>query len=256
MAATAYLPLVLFPEHIRALAYGLPLLLALWHRNKWLLHGMAIAFSIISAIKLLFIVPTVEDHGIWFFWVSLGLKGVSIWVVALVVHALINTQSRLETSNQELERTNRELAASNQELMAREEEIARQNEELHAQAEELEQQTQELRQQSQEMEHQSSELHSLNSELARRERGLQSLLDSSRWVRENSSEDDVMSDICQAAGQALECACAAIVDNRDGKVHFCGHWRLDESEEMPPFCPVVCLTDRPERPDGVHSRLG
>ena len=209
VALLAYLRLVVFHDRVFPLSSSLPLLLCVWSRSLRLLYGMAVALSVVTLVKVLIVLPE-DGYARDYETVTLASQMTNIWVVALVLHGLIGARAKLERrnadlalANAELENSNAELAASNEELAAREEEISRQNEELQSQAEELEQQSEELRQQAEEMEQQGSELTALNQELSRRERGLETLLNSGRWMLNDVSEGFVMSGVCQAGVQIL-----------------------------------------------------
>lgn len=206
VALIAWLRLSVYSRDVFPLSSGVPLLICLWTRDLRSLYGMSLAFTLISAIKIYWLMNSPPDYE----RVLMVSNLTNIWLVAVVIHGIIVARNRIERKNEELaqlnvelESANEELAASNEELAAREEEITRQNEELQSQAEELEQQSEELRQQAEEMEQQTAELNDANHELMRRERGLQTLLDSGRWLRGDLSEALVMNGICQAGVQVL-----------------------------------------------------
>lgn len=209
VAFFAYMRLWVYPDRVFPLSSALPLLLCLWNRDLRLLYGMSIALTIITLLKVFAVLP----EGLYskhYEYVTLASQFINIWLVAFVIHGLLVARERIERKkadlellNAELEASNEELAASNEELAAREEEISHQNEELQSQAEELEQQSEELRQQAEEMEQQSSALQELNQELVRREQGLETLLNSGRWMRSDMTEAFVMSGVCQAGIQIM-----------------------------------------------------
>lgn len=220
----------IFDDRLFPLSAGLPLLLCLWNRDIRVLYGMAGVLSAITVYKFTEVLP---DRAISRSQENLAIASqlFDIWIFAAVLHVVIRNRRHLVTQarklselNAELEAGNEELSASNEELAAREEEISRQNEELQCQAEELEQQSEELRQQTEEMEQQSSNLQIVNEELSRRERGLQTLLESGRWLRGDLSEAVVMNGICDAAmqilGDSVQASC--VVENRDGRLHLRG----------------------------------
>jgi signal transduction histidine kinase/CheY-like chemotaxis protein len=235
--AFGWLRLVVFQDRLIPLAYGLPLLLCLWNRDLRLLYGMSIAFSAMAVYKAFWLASS-EDLG--YDVMAVGMQLAGIWIVAGVIHGLLQARERieqktveLEQTNAELDASNEELAASNEELAAREEEIVRQNEELQSQAEELEQQSEELRQQSEELRQQSEEmelqrdeLQEINTEMSRREKAMETLLESSRWLRGDLTEPAVMSSICQAAVQVMgdSVQAAAVVQELDGALSMRGHW--------------------------------
>ncbi len=212
-----WMRLAVFTERIFPLSAGLPLLLCLWTRDLRLLYGTAGVLSLIHIVKILWIMPG-EPQVTGSELVMLGVLLLNIWLIAIVIHALLGNMKNIERKNDALAALNLELEAGNEELAAREEEIARQNEELHNQSEELEQQSEELRQQAEEMEQQSADLHALNLELGRREKGLQTLLNSGRWLRGEMNEGIVLSGVCQAALQIMpeDVHVAEVVAEKDG----------------------------------------
>jgi signal transduction histidine kinase len=189
VSGMAWLRMVLFPDRFLTLAYSLPLLICLWHRDRFLLWAMVVAFITMSTIKT---------------WVLLGVDNafqVAQWsmqlanivATAAVVHCVILLMARLRQKNEELEKTNAELAA-------REEEISRQNEELQAQGEEMAQQNEELEHQAEELQAQGEELQNLNSELSQREAALQEILLS---LSRAGDEHAIVHDICMTLARLL-----------------------------------------------------
>ena len=215
----AWLRLNVYDDRIFPISSGLPLLLCLWTRDRFSLYAMSVAFTVISMMKIFWVMPDEAAHADYEV-VLVATQFANIWVVTGVIHAILGARERIEGKNDELARLNLELETSNEELAAREEEITRQNEELQSQTEEMEQQSEELRQQAEEMEQQSAELHDANHELLRRERGLQTLLDSARWLQGDMNEALVMNGICQAGVQVLgdEIQAAAVVMENDGGI--------------------------------------
>lgn len=167
IAGMAYLRLVLFPHEFVPLTYALPLLLPLWHRDRRLLWTMALAFVVLTVVKVVWLDPGPSGRGMAM--VFGGMQLVNITICAAVVHAVLVLSDRLHDNIAMLERVNADLEQTNEELAAREEEINQQNEELQSQAVELEQQVEE-------MNAQTEELQSLNDQLAERERVLGDLL--------------------------------------------------------------------------------
>lgn len=229
--AMGWLRLVVLADRLVLLTYGLPLLVCLLNRDLRLLYGMSVAFTAMAFYKGLWLIPDPSSPG--FTYGNVAMQLANIWIVAGVVHALVNALGRIEARNVELGRLNDELAASNdelnatnEELSAREEEISRQNEELQSQAAELEQQTEESQQQAEESEQQSVELQAANAELARREQALQTLLDSARWLRTDLDEQVVLNALCQAAVKMMgeDVAGAAVIQYVDGTVGLRGQW--------------------------------
>jgi PAS domain S-box-containing protein len=205
------LRLLLYPDRIVPLAYAVPLLIALWHRNRRLLWAMAACYAVSATYKILWGLP--DDYfghhheDILFFLVQLGEVVVPAWVL----DAVLRYRQRLVEANQSLTTANAELEASNEELTAHEEEIARQNEELQGQAEELGQQAEELQ--------------ALNVELAERERTLQMLLHLSSFM---ASEEQLWAECCAAVPKLLGNAAqaATFLEYRDGRYLVRAHHGL------------------------------
>jgi signal transduction histidine kinase/ActR/RegA family two-component response regulator len=238
----AWLRLGIYGDKVFALASGLPLLLCLWNRDLRLLYGMSGALTLISIGKSVLLSDVLDDR--FYFNVTVASNYLDIWLLTGVIHGIIRSRRKVDEVNQDLDRlnhelesSNEELAASNEELTAREEEISRQNEELQSQTEELEQQAEELRQQMEQSEHQSLEVQELNHELQRKDRGLQILLDSGRWLQGEMSEHLVMNGICQATVQIFDegVHASAVAVNHQGLLQFKGAFglglnRADETE--------------------------
>jgi signal transduction histidine kinase len=272
VAATAflgYMRLFAYSDKSFPVSAALPLMLCLWNRDVKLLYGMSFVISIISAVRIFWMSPN-HDADVSFNVLSMLAQLVNIWLVAGVLHGLLNTLKRLrkkryqlEQLNLDLETSNTALSASNEELASREEEITRQNEELQNQTEELERQSEELRQQAEELERQSLHLHESNAELARRELGMQTLLESGRWLRNDKDERLVMSGICQAAIQVMgsDAHAAAVVENEDGMTCIRGEagltgavvagfpYPLSFSSLVQERCQTAYVEDVRERPD-------
>src|SRR5690349_2700725 len=53
----AYIRLVPFEGQVISLGYGLPLLLALWHRDRLQLYFMAGMFTLLSSVKFFIVLP-------------------------------------------------------------------------------------------------------------------------------------------------------------------------------------------------------
>jgi signal transduction histidine kinase/CheY-like chemotaxis protein len=256
-----WLRLVVFHDRIFPLSTCLVLLFCLWHRGKALLHGMAAVLTVATFAKVLLVLPEGKVIGSekWF-W--LAMEMCNIWVTALVIHGLLVVRERLMERGVMLEDANAALEQNNHELAAREEEILRQNEELQSQTEELEQQSEELRQQAEELEQQGADMQELNRELMRREKGLETLLHSGRWMRGDMSESYVMSGVCQAAIQILNDVAAAevvaVADSRYEVWGDCGfglQGRMDEGLVFPAsFAAVVADSQRTAGLPDIHQR--
>ena len=191
--AMVYLQLAIYPSRVVPLTYSLLLLLGLWHRNKALLWGIVACFMVISASKVLWLIPDAYFDDTFQQYLFIAMQWLNIIVPAAVVHVMLLYRSRLlkineaiGATNVELEVRNEELAASNEKLAAREEEISRQNEELQSQTEELEQQAEELQ--------------SLNEELSGREAMLQMLVQLSGPA---TGESQLLDELCAAGPKLL-----------------------------------------------------
>ena len=171
-----YVRLYLYPDRLVPLAYALPLLLGLWHKNRGIHAAKTIAFCVIAGIQVFMLVA--EEHQAVSPPAAMAMIAVNILTIGVVVDRLIVAQRRLYESMESLEQSNENLEAANAELVAREEEIAAQNEELQTQSDELEQHNEELQQQSEELQQQAEELQQqagemqvLNDEAPGRPRG-------------------------------------------------------------------------------------
>ncbi|MHB0956222.1 MAG: PAS domain S-box protein [Pirellulaceae bacterium] len=217
-----YLRLALYPHRIVPLTYALPLLAGLWHRHRVLLWTMAVCFMLLSAVKILWLLPGgyFDDRLQPFLFMT--MQWLNILVPAGVVHLVLNYHQRqvesneaLARANAELETSNEELESGNEELAAREEEISRQNEELQTQTEELEQQTEELQ--------------SLNEELAARESTLQLLL---QLAGPTTGESQLLDELCAAVPRLLgaDVMAAAVLERQNGQLTLCAHSELGPEE--------------------------
>jgi signal transduction histidine kinase len=230
IALMAWLRLGVYHDRVFPFSTGLPLLLCLWTRDRFSLFLMSVAFTAMALVKNIWLLPT-GGNTPQYQHLRMAGQIADIWIVTGVIHAILRALDHIERKNDELsqlnvelETSNEELAASNEEVATREEEIMRQNEELQSQSEELEHQSEELRQQAEEMEQQSAELSDANHELMRRERGLQTLLDSGRWLQGDMNEAMVMNGICQAGVQVLgdEVQAAAVVMEHKDEIELNG----------------------------------
>lgn len=168
IAGMAYLRLVIYPDRIVPLAYGIPLLLLMWRRDLRLLWVTSAAFAVILASKWYNVAvvaesPDAEAH-IFFLMQLAGLLA-----TAVAVHFVIVQTRAFERASSELQSAYAHLEATNEELAAREEEIAQQNDELQAQAVELEHQAEEVASQAE-------ELQATNDQLLARERTLDEII--------------------------------------------------------------------------------
>ena len=200
--------LVMLQDKVLPIAYGVPLVLFVWLRNRRLLWFTVAAFTVISITKFFWVLPVQATGELSFRYhlLDFALIQVDLLGIAAVVHALIDLRARMEARNAELTHNNARLESTNRELAAREEEIARQNEELQSQTEELERQTEELR--------------VANEELTRRERVTETLLSLSRGLTTELTRDEMMVRICDVLGQLIEGpgGGAAILEQEGGRL--------------------------------------
>jgi PAS domain S-box-containing protein len=204
----AVLRLIVFHDRVMPVAYGVPLVLFVWLRHRGLLWLTVAAFTAISFVKFFWILPSDAPGGFDFATrlLNFAIIEADLFLIAIVMHALIEARSRLETRTAELAKNNTRLETSVRELATREEEVARQNEELQSQTEELERQTEELR--------------VTNDELSHRERATEMLLSLSRGLTTELNREEMMGRVCEAVGHLLQGAggtSAAIVE-QDGAV--------------------------------------
>ncbi len=207
-ALMCWLKLRLFPERYVALAYALPLLVCLWHKDRRLLWAMALTFGALGALKALVMLPG-PYHSERFELLQWLMQLTNLAVVAATVQTILNLTDRLRARNAELRTANHQLTArgeeivrQNAELQAQAEELGRQNEELQQQGEELGCQNEELHQQAEELERQAEELRlqavelqAVNEELNQRENMLQKLLGCLAGAQD---ERQMMAQVCQA----------------------------------------------------------
>jgi two-component system CheB/CheR fusion protein len=226
--AVAVLRVWMYPNHMVPLGYALPLLIALWHRRRSLLWGMAVCYLTMAVLKMYWVLPVEYFIDQQQMVVFLLMQWLSIVAPAIVLHLVIDYGDRIE-------RANRDLVASNAELAAREEEISCQNEELQVQAEELEQQSEELRTQS-------AELQTINAELAQREGALQALLE---VTQSTAGEKQLWDAVCAAAPKLLgeESLAAAMLESVDGHFAIRSHCGFGErgpaSLDLPAECTIA-----------------
>lgn len=203
--AFGLLRVFIYPESIVPIADALPLLLALWHRDKrllWVLAGMLIGAS---AYKLMMLMDAARFENVGQFVTFFVMKEGDVIIAATVVHLAVNYRNSVERANISLVQANEELQAANEELAAREEEISRQNEELQVQAEEMQQQSEELQAQGE-------ELRLANEELAARESTLETLLHLSSPA---ANDDEVLPGVCRSAMELLNGAAACLFKQVD-----------------------------------------
>ena len=206
IGSMAVVRLDVLADRILPIGYGVPIVVFIWLRDRRYLWGAALGFTVVSALKHFWLVPTADLAGDPVspadVWASFALQVLDLAVIALAVHSLIGVRDWLERRNAELEAANREIAA-------RQEELARSNEELMSQAEELQSQSEEL-------ERQSEELRTANEELGRREQSLQTLLSLSRTLRGGLSRAQTLAQVCETLARLQDGFAAAAILELDG----------------------------------------
>jgi PAS domain S-box-containing protein len=201
------LRLVIFPDRMTPIGYGVPLILFVWLGDRRVMWGCAAAFVVTSVLEIVILRQhnaSYRDSPGYSLFAFLMVTG-DMCIVATGVHLLIGARA-------ELIRRNIRLDANNRELADREEEIARQNEELQSQTEELERQTEELR--------------VSNDELARREKTLENLLLLSRSLVVELGTSEMMDQICQSLAELISgpgLATAILEQRGDEMVVLCHH---------------------------------
>lgn len=230
VAAVGYVRLIFFPGYLVPLAYGLPLLLCLWNRDKLVLVTMAAVLSIFSVIKV-FGVMSAEALPDWFPWIALVMMMLDIWIMAWVIASVIDTRVSLEERNDEFDTSNVELQTLARELAAREEETSLQNDQLQAQAAELEQKAGELRVQSESFEAQGEQLRLANLQLSRRQRAMQLLFQSARSLDGTIQPHNPLEQIAHVAVESMEgqAAAATVIECRNGQLILRGHSGFGDS---------------------------
>lgn len=219
----AYLRLFIFQDRLITLTYGLPLLICLWQRDRWLLWGMAAAFAVMAYIKAFYFLADSDPDNSWELMQVL-FQTVNILAIGAAVHTVLHFMDALQAKNAALEEANEELKAQAEELAGQNEEIQQQSEELQEQSEELrqqmektEQQNEELQQQGEELAEQSEELQTTNAELMDREGMLQALL---KTAGLRGSEQQMLQEICHMVltlvGPGIQCA--AVVEMQESEL--------------------------------------
>lgn len=211
IVAMVYLRIEIYPHRMVPLTYALPMLIALWHCDRWLLWGMAVCFVAVSVYKVFLLLPAEYFDDGFQRLLYMMMQWLNIVIPAAVMHVVLDHRDALARSNHALATANRGLEASNEELASREEEVSRQNEELRSQAEELELQSEELR--------------TTTEELAMRETTLQKLV---ALAAPATSEAEILGQIC-AIGPGLlgeDVSAIAIFERRDGEMLLHSHSEL------------------------------
>jgi signal transduction histidine kinase len=217
VALMVWLRVVVYPDEVVTLTYGLPLLLCLWHQDRRLLWAMAGAFAALAAFKMFYMLePTPLRLSQW------TMQVVNILIIGGTVHTILELTSRLRAHNAALEVANNELrereveiTRQNEELHAQAEELAQQNEEIQQQSEEIQQQSEEVSQQAEELQAQTEQLQGAHETLRRRERVLEILLGS---LQSCVRDRDIPGQMCEPLLELFEGeAAGAAVLERDGE---------------------------------------
>jgi signal transduction histidine kinase len=208
IALMVLIRLILWPNRMTPIGYGVPLIMFLWLRDRRVLWFSSIAFIVISAIEIFILLratnPSYHDSPSYCVLAFLMVV-VDLLILTAGVHYLLDARDQLLAQNAQLD-------GNVQELGAREEEIARQNEELQAQTEELERQTEELR--------------AGNDELARREKTTENLLYLSRSLVIEIGRSEMMDLICKSLAELISgpgLATAILQQQGDEMVVICHH---------------------------------
>ena len=206
------------------IAYGVPLIICIWFRNRPILWSMAASFTFITFVRYAFLWTSDPDFAGDARWAAWGMLQADLLIIAIVVHYVIGAREALEKHAHDLE-------TGNVELSAREEQIIRQNGELQAQAEEMQSQTEEL-------ERQSEELRVANDELESREHMLEHLLELSQSLTADLTREQVMCRVCEAVDGLLGISsgtAAAVTEKVDGRLRIaasCGLFVERPGEEL------------------------
>jgi signal transduction histidine kinase/ActR/RegA family two-component response regulator len=204
----ALLRLNYYNEMEYPVAFFLPILVVLWHKDKAQLWLTALAMVVLAWMKQYWFAEKPGDLKYPNPALLVALQWLSILVSACVVHAALYFRSQMLDANDILARVNTDLNLVNEELTSREEEITRQNEELQSQTHELQEQTQQVQVKSR-------ELLTLNHELSAREATLQTLL---KLVGSTSDEAKILEEMCAFAPRLLPEAEAAVIMEESGVV--------------------------------------
>ena len=192
--AMTYLGIVMYPHRIIPLTFALPLLVALWHRDRLLLWTMAACFMAVSAIKVMWLIPDEYFDGTFQQFLFTAMQWLNIIVAAGVIHIVLNYHQRLERSREALAKSNAELESSNEELQA-----------------------------------QAEILQTLNSELAARENTLQTLM---QLAGPATSEAEILRHICAAAPKLLgeDVSAVSVLERSEGQMVVRSHSEFEPDE--------------------------
>src|SRR5688500_3397616 len=212
----------IFGHRVMPIAFGMPLIVFIWLRDRRLLWFTVAIFALVTLIKYIFLLPVYDERGVPLGMpertIDAGLVLLDLLVIASVLHILIGTAFTLRHRQAQLQ-------ASNAELAAREEEIQRQNEELQSTSEELERQSEELR--------------VSNEDLAQRERMMESLLDLSRSLHVGLDYGATLARICETLGQLVNGPSVAtgILINEEGGCKVRCHYGFGPAGVKADFIP-------------------
>ncbi|HEY6984546.1 MAG TPA: histidine kinase dimerization/phospho-acceptor domain-containing protein, partial [Rhodanobacteraceae bacterium] len=172
VALWAWIRLIAFDTTLFPLTYALPLFVCVWTRDRLALWGMAVIFIAMQSVRIFVLEPpgTYTTHGLTANTIGTVL---SIGIAAMAIQAIIHLRERLEAA---LANVNAQAA----ELRSQGDALAQQNAALERQTQALSAQGDELGRQNVALQSQSTEIAGLNSVLERRERLLETLLETAR----------------------------------------------------------------------------
>ena len=99
VVATAYLRLDVLADRLIPLAYGLPLLICIWFRDVRLLYAIAVGLTVISPVKIFYVLPLNGSPPDGWEVASLAMQWASIWATAGALHALLRATRLLARRN-------------------------------------------------------------------------------------------------------------------------------------------------------------
>lgn len=185
----------LYGDRIIPLTYTLPLLLALWHRDRRLHYASMIAYVALAAVQVFAVFSLTEQipRGLAYL---MGLA--NIGAVGIVTDLWVVTQNRIYDSNQKLQLANAELQQRNEQLRQQASELQQRIIESQRQADQLEQQTQELKQLHQELDDRTQQA----EEASRRKTRFLAAI--SHDVRTPANAISLMAEVIKQAGESPE----------------------------------------------------
>jgi len=208
VALWAWIRLIAFDTTLFPLTYALPLFVCVWTRDRLALWGMAVIFIAMQSVRIFVLEPpgTYTTHGLTANTIGTVL---SIGIAAMAIQAIIHLRERLEAA---LANVNAQAA----ELRGQGDALAQQNAALEQQTEALSAQGAALADQNEALQSQSKEIAGLNSVLERRERLLETLLETARV---SGTEGSALQHIANAAVELfpdLNVIAAVYEDTDDG----------------------------------------